>query len=400
MTVPPVPLDISMYSYATDNAVVLIPSACNKVYGKQLGTKSIDDRQPGGPKGMGYFRVSDSRTQYSVLASMSKCSCGLVLLMHGMGGVVWESVSYAVDMSAMGYVVVLPDSQAMPTSMGLKGAGPFLNISAINTSNYCGAFNPYVGSCNSWSKPYCYSMRAPAILLDPNHHREYFERVYLLRKLELDYFVKSRGDLLGAWKKVFLAGRNEGAMVAGRYYNSVLFAKLSGLILVGWSCEFNHFVSCAESAKVCGDRCQKSLPQLNLVGGIDQFYGPTATSVASTVAAASNGYGGPITGNCRAAYNAQGFGHATVVVFPGVWSYLTYSVDNAVRSLFADFLANPADSSSWGSLKRANCSISNGVYSCDGDSGGKRPCFTPPDGDYFDNPDAPWKSSGATEHCA
>jgi len=301
-----------------------------------------------------------------------------------------------VDMAGMGYVVVLLDSQAMPDSMGLKGARPLLNTSSIDTTNYCGAFNPYAGSCSSWSKPYCYSTKASTILLDTLHYREYVERNYLIRKLEMDYFVQSRGDLLAAYSNIFLLGRSEGAMIAGRYYHETLFEKLSGIILSGWSCEFNYFVSCAENAQVCGDKCRKSLPQLNLVGGADSFFGPGQSSVASTVAADPNGYGGPtITGNCRAAYDAQGFKSSTVVVFPGVGHSLTYTMDNAVRSIFADFLASPSESSSWKSLQRPGCTLSDGVYSCDGESGGVPPCTS----DYKVNPNASWEFSGATEVC-
>ena len=63
---------------------------------------NFDDRQPGGPQGMFYFRVSDPASEYSLLENMTSCSCGLVVLMHGTGGLRWQSVSYMAALSGMG----------------------------------------------------------------------------------------------------------------------------------------------------------------------------------------------------------------------------------------------------------------------------------------------------------
>ena len=152
-------------------------------------------------------------------------------------------------MSGLGYVVVLPDSQSQPDSMGMKGKAPVKNTSEIDTSNQCGSYDPYHGGkkCSGFNKPFCYSSKAVNILNDPAGYRKYVERNYHIRKLELDYFFDNSAALLEAgWGKVFLLGRSEGAMTAARYYHAALDAVLSGTIITSFSCEFNYFISCGE----------------------------------------------------------------------------------------------------------------------------------------------------------
>merc|ERR1719159_1343186 len=107
--------------------------------------------------GMYYFRISKPAVEYAILGKMADCACGLVVALHGTGGVTWSTPVYATMMAGMGYVVVLPDSHAQPASMGLKGKGPLKKTSQIDMSNQCGANNPYEGSCGGFSKPFCYS---------------------------------------------------------------------------------------------------------------------------------------------------------------------------------------------------------------------------------------------------
>lgn len=399
VTVPPINQTVAAYAYAGDKALVAVPAKCYEQYQAQLGfTSNIDDRQPGGPTGMFYFRISDPETEYAMLAQMgSTCSCGLVILVHGTSGVRWQSASYAIAMAGMGYVVVVPDSHAMPAEMGLKGVDKLKKTADIATTNYCGALDAYKERCSSWEHAFCYSTKTANVLNDASKYREYVERNYLIRKLELDSFVGKRQALLSAFSKVFLFGRSEGAMTAARYYHADLHPHLAGLVLSGWSCEFNYFMSCAAHARVCGDMCDKTIPVLNVNGGKDSYFSADPSSVSSIVAAnATHGYGGDITGNCRASFNAQSFTKSTVVAFPGVSHSIMYSHDNALRSIMADFLADPESSSAeWGSLKRTGCTMTNGVYECDADSGDQSPCVS-----YVTNPAAPWSFRGKRETCA
>ncbi|CAK0803945.1 unnamed protein product [Prorocentrum cordatum] len=366
ITVPAIDQTVAEYEYAGDNALVAIPAACYQKEAAFFGSASnFADRTPDGPDGMFYFRISDPDTEYAKLASMTDCSSGLVVLLHGTSGVRWNPVSYAAALSGLGWVVVLPDSQSQPAEMGYKGAISLKNTSEIDTSNYCGAMDAYNERASSWSKPFMYSTNSENILNDGAKYAEYMERNYRIRALEMDAFVSKRESLLSAFfaaSKVFLLGRSEGGAVAGRYYNEALHSKLSGIILSGWSCDFNYFVSCAENARICEDQCSKDIPVLNVVGETDSYFA-SSSSVSADVAAGATGYGGPITGNCKAAMDAQGFsGH--VVVMEGAGHSFLYTHDNAWRSVLGEFLACPT-ATSLPSLQRPGCQEQNGVYTCD-----------------------------------
>lgn len=397
VTVPPVPTDVSKYDYATNNAMVAIPEKCLHKFKDELGgpASNFQDRQPGGPMGMYYMRVSNPAAEYSLLERMgsSGCAAGLVIMMHGTSGFRWNPGSYSAMLSGMGYVVVGPDSHAMPANMGLKGADSLKTTAEIDTSEYCGSMEVYNGRCGTWAKPYCYSTKDDNILNNRLKYKQFVERSYLVRKLELDYFVESRQALLSSYNKVVLFGRSEGAMVASRYYHANLHPHLTSMIISGWSCEFNYFVSCAEHAHVCGNMCSKEIPILNVNGDLDAYFG-ALDSVSSRVSAnATHGYGAAkITGNCRGALDMQGFRFGTVVSLPPAGHSILYSHDNALRSLFADFMAHPKTPSEWHSLQRQGCTYLHGVYECDallGESG-ENPCVS-----YKQNEKAEWHQVGS-----
>ena len=50
-------------------------------------------------------------------------------------------------------------------------------------------------------------------------------------------------------------------------------AKLAGRIISAYACGFKCFASCPENAKVCGDQCSNSVPQLNVTGTSDKYFG-------------------------------------------------------------------------------------------------------------------------------
>ena len=86
-------------------------------------------------------------------------------------------------------------------------------------------------------------------------------------------------------KKVFLMGTSEGGMIAARYNNPTLDSHLSGRFISSWSCEYNYFVSCEESAKICADGCNKDVPVVSIVSSVDPYFGPQSESVSYKVAA-------------------------------------------------------------------------------------------------------------------
>ena len=342
VTVPPVAtIELDAFKYAGDNALVAVPQACateGAFHFPGLRASNLADRNQ--PNTSYYFRIDDGwlqspDAQYEALSQFGGCACGLVILMHGTTGHRWESVSYGAMLAGMGYLVIAPDSHAMPPSMGLKGAGGLKPSSRIPTNNYCGAYDPYIDRCGTWEKPFCYSTSAENILHDPNKYREYVERNYHIRKMELDSFVGRRLGFLQSWaaeKPIFLLGRSEGASVVARYHHPSLFSLLSGLIIVSFSCEWTYFAACQENVNICEGKCDKALPILNIIGSHDQYFGNTS-SVAAEVASDPAGYGSPETGNCKSALDSQGFKYSTVVVLhePDTEHELIYTHDNAVH---------------------------------------------------------------------
>merc|ERR1712242_325655 len=340
VTVPGIPTEADAYAYATDNALVAIPEACYTKYKEKItASKELNDRQPGGPTGMRYLFISDLEGGYETLAAMTDCACGLVIEMHGSGGPGWTAVMFGAWFSGMGHIEVIPNSMAMPDDLGLKGKLPMKKIEDVNTDNYCGGFGAFDGSCGSFNKPYCYSTKDVNILANGDKYRKYVEGVYQIRRRELQYFVDNQADLLNAFTgKVFLVGNSEGSMIASRFHHPALDEVMAGRILTAYACDFNYFVSCEESSQVCEDSCDKSIPQLNVIGTDDEYFGNQEGSMSYKIANGEGGYGGPLTGNCKAKYDAQKFENSVVVEFEGAGHGPSYWNDNTMRSIFADFL--------------------------------------------------------------
>jgi len=324
---------------------------------------------------------------YATLAEMTDCACGLVVEMHGSGGPGWTAVMFGAWFSGMGLIQVMPNSMAMPDEMGLKGKLPMKDISDIATDNYCGGFGAFEGSCGGFNKPYCYSTKDVNILANGDKYRKYVEGVYQIRRRELQYFVDNQEDLLNAFAgKVYLVGNSEGSMIAARFHHAALDKVMAGRILTAYACDYNYFVSCEESSEVCEDSCDKSIPQLNVIGTEDEYFGNQEGSMSYKIQNGEGGYGGPLTGNCRAKYDAQSFTTATVVEFEGAGHGPSYWNDNTMRSIFADFMTNAGESSSsWKSLE--GCKEADGVYTCP--IGDASPCMP----GWALNADATWTPS-------
>jgi len=381
--VPALPTSEEKYAYASQHALVAIPSKCYSLFKDKIKRNTtLVDR--GAKTGTAYFFIKDLIGGYKTLAAMGSCACGLVVEMHGSGGPGWDAVQFAAMFSNMGFVQVMPNSMAMPADLGLKGREHMKDINDIDTSNYCGSYRAFEGTCREFNKPYCYSTKVENILADTTKYRKFVEGVYQIRKREIDYFVDSNLFLLKAFDKAYLVGNSEGGMAASRYHHPALDQVLAGRIISAWSCDFNYFVSCAAHAQVCEDKCRKDVPQLNLIGTNDEYFGAIDYSVASIVANASHGYGGPITGNCMATYQKQRFEKSTVVVHENTEHGPEYSNDNVWRSVIADFLSHAgSEASTWKSLR--TCTLQKGVYTCPRD--GPRTCLTI-DGKYQLNPKA------------
>lgn len=394
ITVPPIPIDLAHYDYATEEALVAIPKACVDEYASSLNeTVPFSDRQPEGETGMAYLRMSSGLADgYQTLRDMlNTCACGLVVSMHGTGGPGWDTVSSAAMFAASGFIVVMLDSQAMPDNLELKGKRPLKPISEINMDNFCGGYSAYEGSCSNFNKPFCYTTRRENILANPNKYRMYMQRIYHIRKFELDYFVQNEGsELLAAAKKVFLFGNSEGSIIVTRYHHASLDAVLSGRIIMSAGCDFSYFTPCPEAVQVCEHQCREDVPQLNFIGDQDGYFGRQDGSVSRDVADDTvRGFGGPVTGNCKAAYDTYGFNHSTVVEIKDAGHGPMYWNDNVMRGIFADFVNTPtADASTWSSLSIDSCTLVNGVYKCDSED--PYTCTS----EYTVDPNARWDFRG------
>lgn len=375
LEVPKIPQSEDKYAYATEWALVSIPNKCfEKMKDKIRKHTTITDR--GADEGTAYFYLGDLGAEddiledkISILADMGGsdgCACGLLIEMHGSGGPGWSAVQFAAIFANAGYIAILPNSMAQPEDMGLKGKTVQEDPEKISTSAYCGSFNAFDKGgrkCSGFSQPYCYSTKFENVIEDSEKYRKYVEGIYTIRKLEMDSFIDSSKQLLEAFDNVYLAGNSEGAMAASRYHHADLDAKLKGRILSAWSCNYNYFVSCAKHAEICEGECSKEVPQLNLIGQKDEYFGAVDDSMSSRVAADEKGYGGPITGNCRAAYDNHGFTKATVVEFKGAGHGPQYWDDNLWRSAIADFISHKGDDAAkWESL--AKCEENDGAWVC------------------------------------
>lgn len=316
VTVPPLPESGDNYSYAKDNALVAVPQRCAVAFAGDIQNASdLKNKEECDQQGMKYFRISDLTGGWSTLRNMVSCASGLVVGFHGSGGPGYGQVQYAAIFSGMGYIHIQLDSMAMPDSMGLKGKTPLKAGNDITTTDYCGSYSSSEGTCSNFNKPYCYTTKFENIIEDSVKYRRYVEGVYQIRKREMDYFVDTTAGFLSAFSKVYAVGNSEGGMVLSRYYHADFHKHLDGVIIDGYSCEFNYYQSCADNARICEDSCDKSIPFLNLIGENDEWFGRINTSMANRVAAHPDGYGSAnITGNCYKTFSEQGFSDTITVV--------------------------------------------------------------------------------------
>lgn len=401
ITIPPIPTELHLFSYATEDAMVAIPPACVTMYQTSLNkSTSLEDQPPFGPTGMAYARASQIEGKYRTLASMLEtCACGMVLSLGGTGGVDWDTVATSAMLSGFGFLVVMPNSQAMPDDLHLKGRRPLRPLGKVDTSNFCGEYSSYYGICKNFNKPFCYTTKAENILENGDKYRAYVQRMYQIRIRELDYFMESPEgkSLVDKAKLLYLMGNSEGAQPARIYHNEVLDAKMSGRIIMSGTCDYNYFTPCPNARHVCGHKCRKDVPQLNIIGIKDVFFGRQNLeegfmSMSSAVADEKiTGYGGPITGSCREEYDSYGFTNATVVMVRGAGHGVLYWNSNLLRSVLADFVNVHKGKPSQESLNDFECTIGESlIYSCA--SSDPKTCTA----NYTVDPAVPWVFGGAS----
>jgi len=361
--VPPMSNNPSDYSYALHNAFMLLPTRC----ALELGlTPNIGDANGVIAQWMGRMKdllsapSAGSREEQEEI--LKGCTCGWVLFLHGSGGFTYDNTRYSTMLATDGYGVLVPDSFASDAT-GLRYKAPLqhlpAHLSELNTRQKTQAYwcenNVYdpdsscagamVNQNKSQGYPLCYDSNAGAIVSDTTDWRKFYERVFRLRQLEMNYVVENLPEYIKKAPKLFLAGESEGGMAAARYYHPQLEPLLTtgGRIIMQWSCEFNYFVSCPANARIGGGKADKSTPILNMISDKDPYFAAHRSSIASKVSSASGGYGRhKLTGNCFAQVEDQDLENAVVFdMMHTEYHGLTVNTGNFVRAALRGFVASP-----------------------------------------------------------
>ena len=162
---------------------------------------------------------------------------GVVVFMVGSGGATAKNVRYMRMLSALGYIVIAPDTMAYKPEKGLRHKR---RPKEVKLRDYWNPNPLYEGATCMWpqpdeddvdeatGRPFDYSTKVENIISCPEAWKRYYQRVYALRARELDYLVASWDEIIGDPERVFLMGQSEGGMVVSRYLNPELDPKLSG----------------------------------------------------------------------------------------------------------------------------------------------------------------------------
>jgi len=345
--IPGLPRNPSDYDYAVERAFVVLPPVCVSELG--LEADAAGARSTGRRFWVG--RVGDAAWTWR----LADCACGWVVFLHGSGGFTYDNWRYALDLASAGYGVLAPDS--MGNATGARYRAPVADLAKTLASDgdysYWCDDEVYAGGCAAFDEadgyPLCFSSDGDAIAADPKSWASYYAKVYELRRRELsrvvDWLEASAtplSDSIWTADKLFLAGSSEGGMAASRFYDNRLHGRLSGLLVLQWSCERNYFAACGAAKAppwaICEGACDA--PILVLEAARDPFFSKN-DSVAATVAAAE-GYA--LAGSAWATLERSDARRATSVVLPqrGLAAHgLTGPSGNLVRAAVAAFLRDP-----------------------------------------------------------
>lgn len=357
--VPIVP-EASALAYATDQAFVAVPEKCVASCALPRNFAGSDDKKSvlhwigrvstlagdspkGVPSALRHYADKDSS------GCVRSCKLPWAILLTGSSGLVGSNWRFAAMLVDLGYGVVVPDSFAAPAAMKLRRregqASPTIAAWSADAkraaARYWGVDPLYTSKC-SWTPeggqyPFCYSSSVPYILSDTGGWQEFYERVYLLRKRELDHFLDHPPQFIDSQAPFLLFGHSEGAMVAGRYTHPSLEKRLTARVISSWSCEFNYFVSSASSAQLCGGACNVSVPMLNMIGNKDEYFS-SHQSIAKAVVTAPGGYGDKhLVGHCFAAFRAHKI-KGLVALLDGATHDGTLTHDLVMRRVLRGFL--------------------------------------------------------------
>ena len=300
------------------------------------------DSGPGTPRNIWVGRVDE----LTLPLALDKCGCGLAIFVSGSGGITGDNLRMMRHLAALGYSTVAPDTMAGAPA-GSSGAYPrhrepvadLARQVGLRDSYWC-ANEVYTSSCPAASAggayPACFSSNAEHIRYDPAGWAAFYERVYSMRKLELDTLVEGFAGAFGTPGRLFLHGNSEGAMVASRYSHPLLEQlHLRGRILTAWSCEYVYFVSCRAHAAIGSP----NVPVLNLLSADDPFFAANS-SIAAAVSRPGGGYGQRPSGSCARQMRSQGVRGAAIKLLQPYHDTLEMT-GSLYRHMLRRFLRDP-----------------------------------------------------------
>lgn len=260
------------------------------------------------------------RSSLAFLELFDSANCnvrGVVIYMHGSGGMTYNNLRYARMMAADGFIVVAPDDMAgafkldSETSTRARKLHPLIDPRAPGVdTNYWLDDLVYAGKSEG-RLSYC--TKATTVEHDPDAARALYEEVFRLRAAELD-FVLARLPPFVQRLGVFTMGTSEGAMTVARF-DDTKYAQLGGAL---------------------------SVPTLQLIGSADEYFAGEG-SVASEVASDPHSPfpNDRLRGHAFDTFKAQGLARGLVCVMDGAAHDATPTHDNFLRAVLGTFLAKP-----------------------------------------------------------
>jgi len=268
-----------------------------------------------------------------VLDSLEHTVNGLVIFMHGSGGMTGNNLRFARVLANLGYLVIAPDGMASSSYRRRDLCGLTKEGSATDY------WNDNLVYSSSTSGEYAYNTQVETVLEDPQKYKALYEKVYRMRAGELHYVLQHLPTFVNN-TGVFIMGTSEGAMTVARFDDQRYGPLINGRIISAFSAEYCYFTPTAEAGEFGGSLL---VPTLQLIGSHDEYFG-TQDSIAQLIAAdPEQGYGSKnLLGHGFHTMKRQGMKTGCVCVFDEGRHDLTITADNVIRSILMVFLRRPS----------------------------------------------------------
>lgn len=270
----------------------------------------------------------------SVLQAFQNCGMrGFVVFMCGSTGVAGDSLRYMRMLAGLGYLVVAPDDLAGSSRLRQRGVRQL--VEQAEGTDYWQRNLLY-----TTSRAYgdlVYSSSVDSFLQDRDRFGALYATVVRIRHAELAYTLRHLPQYVKR-EGVTLVSMSEGSVVASAFDDAPFADVVRCRIFIAWSCERNYFNLDRPQSEI-GIAGHKDIPTLNIIGTDDEFFGEQH-SIAEAVAAAVPHHP-PITGHALHTMVKQGVKFGLVAHLEGGRHNLTFSHDQVLRELMADFVRRP-----------------------------------------------------------